>query len=59
MAKISEKGHEFLLGRMYYIGDVVYQNVLAFSPILSTLILDSNKIVTNWISTGRLPEEII
>ena len=35
IAKISEKGFDFLLGRMYFIGDDGYQNFLGFVPMLS------------------------
>ena len=51
MTQISEKGYDFLLGRMYFTGDDDYQNILVFGPMFSSLILDSNKKVTNWIST--------
>ena len=50
MTQISEKGYDFLLGRMYFTGDDDYQNILVFGPMFSSLILDSNKKVTNWIS---------
>ena len=36
---------------MYFTGDDDYQNILVFGQMLSSLILDSNKKVTNWIST--------
>ena len=52
VAQISEKRYDFLLGMMYFTGDDGYQNLLVFAPMLSLLILDSNKKVTNWISTG-------
>ena len=51
VAEISEKGYDFLLGRMYFTGNDGYQNFLVISPILSSLTLDTNKKVTNWIST--------
>ena len=51
MTQISEKGYDFLLGRMYFTGDDDYQNILVFGQMFSSLILDSNKKVTNWIST--------
>ena len=35
---------------MYFIGDDGYQNFLVFAPLLSSLILGSNKKVTKWIS---------
>ena len=39
VVQISEKGHDG------------YQNFLVFAPMLSSLILDNNKEVTNWILT--------
>ena len=51
VAQISEKGYDFLLGKMYFTGDDGYQIFLVFAPMLSLLILDSNKKVTNRIST--------
>ena len=50
--QISEKGYDFLLGTMYFTGNDCYQNFLVFAPMLSSIILDSNKKVTYWISTG-------
>ena len=47
-----------MLGRIYFIGNAGYQNFLVFAPMLSSLILDSNKKVTDWISTG-ISSEII
>ena len=47
VAKISEKGYNFLLGRMYFTGDDGYQTFLVFAPILSSLTLDNNKKITN------------
>ena len=43
---------------MYFTGDDGYQNFLVFAPLLSSLILDSNKKVTDWISTGIWSEKI-
>ena len=37
---------------------IVIRIFLFISPILSSLRLDSNKKVTNWISTGILSEKI-
>ena len=37
---------------MYFTGDDGYQNFLVFAPMLSSLMLASNKNVTNWISAG-------
>ena len=56
VAQISEKSYDFLLGRMYFTGDDVYQNF--FTPMLSSVMLDSNKKVTNWMSTGISSEKI-
>ena len=36
---------------MYFTGNYGYQKFLLFAPMLSSLILDSNKKVTYWIST--------
>ena len=41
----------FFLGRMYFTGDGAYQNFLVFAPMLNSLILDSNRKFTDWIST--------
>ena len=38
--EISEKGYDFLLGKMHFAGNDDHQNFLAFVPILSSLILD-------------------
>ena len=43
---------------MYYTGNDGCQNVLVFAPMLSFLILDSNKKVTNWILTGISSQKI-
>ena len=43
---------------MYFTGEDGYQNFLVFASMLSSLILDSNKKVTKWISTGILFEKI-
>ena len=43
---------------MYFTGDDGYQNFLVFVPMLSSLTLDNNKRVTNWILTGVSPEKI-
>ena len=53
---MSEKGNNFLLGRMYFTreGDCYgdgYQNFLVLPPMLCTLIVDSKRKVTNSIST--------
>ena len=57
---MPEKGCEFLLGRIYFIGDNSSQNFLVFAPMLNSLKLelDSNKKVTDWISTGVSSEKI-
>ena len=53
VGQISEEEYDFLLVRirMYFTGDDGYQNFLVFAPMLSSLILDSNKKVTKWTST--------
>ena len=43
---------------MYITGDDGYQNFSVFAPIRNSLILDSNKEVIYWISTGILSENI-
>ena len=43
---------------MYFTGDDGYQNFLVFAPKLSSLILDSNRKVTDWISTRISFEKI-
>ena len=40
------------------IGEDHYQIFLVFAPLLNSLILDSNKKVTNWILSGILFEKI-
>ena len=42
--------YDSLLNKMYGKGNDSYQNVLVFAPMLSFLILDSNKKVITWIS---------
>ena len=37
---------------MYFTGNDGYQNFLVFAQMSTSLILDSNKKVTNWILTG-------
>ena len=43
---------------MYFTGDNGYQNFLDIAQMLTSLLLDSNKNFTNWISTG-IPSETI
>ena len=43
LAQISEEKYDFLLDIMYFTGDDGYQTFLVFAPMLSSLILDSNK----------------
>ena len=43
---------------MYFTGDNDYQNFLVFASMLSSLTLDNNEKVANWISTRILPEKI-
>ena len=45
------------LGRMYFTGDDDYQNFLVFGSMLSSLTLDNNEKVANWISTRVLPKK--
>ena len=42
----------FFLGRMCFTDNDGYQSFLGFAPMLSSLILDSNKKASNWISIG-------
>ena len=44
---------------MYFTADDGWRNFLAFAPMLSSLILDSNTKVTDWILTGISSEKII
>ena len=55
---ISRKGYGFLLGRTHFTVDDGYQRFLGFVPMLNSLMLDNNKKVINWISTGVSPEKI-
>ena len=55
VAEISEKEYDFLLGIMSFTGNDGYQNFLVFAPILSSLISESKKKVTNWILTRISP----
>ena len=48
----------FLLGRMYFTGNDGYQNFLALATMFSSLILDCNRKVTDWILTGISSEKI-
>ena len=43
---------------MCFTGNDGYQNFLVFAPMLRSLILDSNKKVTNSISTGISSEKV-
>ena len=54
---ISEKGYVFLLGRMYFTSNDGYPIFLVFTPMLSSLILEGNRKVTNWILTGISSEK--
>ena len=56
--KYWKKGYDFSLGRMYFTGNDGYQFFLLFAPMLKSLMLDSNKKVTNWILTGISSEKI-
>ena len=55
---LSTKGYNFFLGRTYFTGHNGCQNFLVFTPMYNSLILDNNKKVTNWISTGVSTEKI-
>ena len=57
-ARVMKKRYYFLLRRMYFTGDSASQNLLVLALIISSLILNSNKKVTNWISTERKSEKI-
>ena len=50
--KFKKMRYDFLLGRKYFTGDDGYQRFLDFVSTLSSLILNSKKKVTKWISTG-------
>ena len=43
---------------MYFTGNNGYQNFLVFFPMISLLIWDRNKSVTNWILTGISSQKI-
>ena len=43
---------------MYFTGNDGYQSFLFFAPMLSSIILDGKKEVTNWISTGITSDKI-
>ena len=43
---------------MYFAGNGGYQNFLVFVPMLSSLILDSNKKSTTWIPIGVSLEKV-
>ena len=47
----------FLLGRIYFKSHNGYHNFLVFASMFSSLILDSNKKVTNWKSPGKSSEK--
>ena len=51
VAQLSEKGYDFLLGRMYFTANDGYQK-LVFAPMLNSLTLDKNKRLL----TGYRPE---
>ena len=40
-----------MFGQIYFTGDNGYQNFLVFAPMLSSLILNNDRKVTDWIST--------
>ena len=41
-----------MLDRIYFTGNDIYEHFLVFAPMLISMILESNKKVTKWISTG-------
>ena len=43
---------------MYFTGNNGYENFLVFAPMVSSLTLDNNTKVTNWILTRVSPEKI-
>ena len=45
-------------GRTYFTDSDGYQKILVFALMFNSITLDNNKKVTNWISTGQLPEEM-
>ena len=55
VTQISENEYYFLVGKMYFTGNDGYQNFLVFLPMLSSLILDSNKkLLTEYIPEYHL-----
>ena len=58
VAQLSEKEYHFVFEKIYSTGNNGYHNFLVFDPMLSFLILDSNKKVTKWILTGISSEKI-
>ena len=46
-----------MLGRTCFTGNNGYQKFLVFAPMLGSLILDSNRKVSNWILTGISSEK--
>ena len=57
IVQIAEKRLDFLLGKMYFIGNDGYQNFLGFASVLNSLILDSNRNNINQTSTGISSEK--
>ena len=47
-----------MYGRTYFTDNDGYQKILVFALMFNSITLDNNKKVTNWISTGQLPEEM-
>ena len=47
-----------MYGRTYFTNSDGYQKILVFALMFNSITLDNNKKVTNWISTGQLPEEM-
>ena len=55
---MSTKGCNLFYGRTYLTDSDGYQKILVFALMFNSITLDNNKKVTNWISTGQLPEEM-
>ena len=55
---MSERGYDFFVSITYFTGNGSYQNFLFFATMLSSIILDINKKISNWIFTGISFEKI-
>ena len=47
-----------MYGTAYFTNSDGYQKTLVSALMFNSITLDNNKKVTNWISTGQLPEEM-